>query len=630
MSSVPLIELRDVRVDKIKKLREMGINPYPSKSFRTHYAESVKERYEDFEGRKVTVAGRLMSHRPHGKLTFMHIQDQTGQIQLVLEKNSLEPTNSSSGCLGYKDIKLLDIGDFVESTGIVIKTRRGEISIKSDSLKLLTKSLRALPEKWHGLKDRETILRQRYLYTVVEPAQKTQFEAFSRMLYAIRGFLQKKGFLEFHTPVIQPQYGGGTAKPFTTYVNALHSKMYLAISHELYLKRLIAAGFDKVFTIGRYFRNEGIDRNHHPEFSMLETMTAYENYEYNMDLIEDLFRYVAKEAFGKTVFCVQGNSVDLGKPWKRLPMAEAVLKITGLDFEKCISIEQANDHLNSIGVSESQPTIGKALATAFDEVVCEKLIEPTIVYGHPMDISPLAKATDTNPNYAERFEVIIGGMECSDNWSEQNDPQYLLDRLKSTQESIIGKGEEAPPIDYDFIEMLEHGMPPTTGIGPGLERMAMIFNEKDNIDDVLFFTMMKPSLSSANSVIFNLKESPSRRQHSIEDACMSIEEFCELIEENFITLETNEITIKPNLKIWHGSSEKGTCRASGYLEIEGVFRDTRLVLSGYTVKSEEALNPQIEAECFEDAIKNSVAVSIKARYPNCHINLESAIYIETV
>lgn len=511
MSLTPLEEIRNARLQKIAELRELGIDPYPSRSSRSHSVRPLVEQYAEHEGQAVTIAGRLMSWRKHGGLRFGDLQDQTGTIQLYIRRDRLGPTDAESGDLGYADLRLVDIGDIVEVAGVVTKTERGEISVLTDRFRLLSKSLRPLPEKWSGLKDRETILRKRYLDTIVDPETRTRFELISRMLFEIRRFLNERGFLEFQTPVVQPQYGGGTAKPFTTHVKALDCEMFLAISHELYLKRLIVGGYDRVFTIGRYFRNEGIDRTHHPEFSMIETMTAYQNYEYNMDLIEDLFRHIAVNVFHKTTFCVHGHEVDFGRPWQRIMMADAVLQETGIDFRNCPSVEEANRQLATLTPRTGGATIGDALAAAFEEVVAPKLIQPTLVYGHPVEISPLAKPMSRDPRYAERFEIFIGGMECGDNWSEQNDPVKLLERWRSQfGERHAYEGEtESHPLDYDFIEALEYGMAPTTGIGPGIERMAMIFTEQENIDDVIFFPLMKPVVSQANRLIYEIPQTPS-------------------------------------------------------------------------------------------------------------------------
>ncbi len=605
----PIIEFRNNRLNKAKKLRDMGINPYPSKSSRTHYSRTIIDNYEKHEGSTVTIAGRLTSFRKHGGLSFGHVQDQTGKIQLYIRKDLLTGGDSVSGGLGYPDLKLLDVGDFVEATGIVTKTQQGEISVQPHSIRLLTKALRPLPDKWSGLKDREAILRRRYLDTTMNSKQKEPFEAISRMLYAIRAFLNERGFVEFLTPVLQPVYGGGTAKPFTTHVNALNCNVYLSISHELYLKRLIAAGFDKVYTIGRYFRNEGIDRSHHPEFSMLETMTAYENFEYNMNLIEDLFRYIAQEVFGKTVFNVRGHMIDFGAPWKRISMADAILEVTGIDFRNCKTVDEANSFLHSLGIDEPQDDLGLAMHKVFEERIEETLIAPTLVFGHPIEISPLAKPMESDARFAERFEIYIGGMECGDNWSEQNDPVELLSRWKDKYKMKELDPEEFHPLDYDFIEMLEYGIPPTTGVGPGIERMAMLFTEQDNIDDVIFFPLMKPVLSDENTEIYNIEELPDI-SHEGEDILLTIDELEEFITEDIFYPETTQIIVRPYLRKWKRAGLDKHWRASGHIEIEGFVKDTKLRVVGYKVKAEDELNEEEEKNRFKDLVELSLPSTI--------------------
>src|SRR5436190_10667272 len=335
----------------------MGLNPFPSKSHRTNYTNEIIGKFTDFEGKEVTVAGRLMSWRKQGGLAFGHVQDESGRIQLFLKKQNVQSASKEKGNIGFTEFNLLDLGDIVEASGKVMRTERGEISVMVDTLSIIAKAFRPLPDQWSGLKDREIILRKRYLDSILEKPSQERFASITRMIAAIRTFLNGKGFMEFTTPVIQPQYGGGTAKPFKTHVNALGCDMYLAISHELYLKRLIVAGFDKVYTIGRYFRNEGIDRSHHPEFSMVETMTAYENYEYNMNLIEEMFRHVATNVFGRTQFNVRGHTIDFSKPWRRVSMADAIKEKTGVDFREIKTAQDANARLAAIGIKEEQPTV---------------------------------------------------------------------------------------------------------------------------------------------------------------------------------------------------------------------------------------------------------------------------------
>ena len=510
-----------MRLGKAAALRNLGLNPYPSRSSRTHYAQAILDDFPGHDGKPVTVAGRLMSWRKQGALAFGHVQDQTGRIQLFLRRQLVQATAAADGTLGYAEFNLLDMGDVVEATGKVMKTERGEVSVLVEKMRLLTKAIRPLPDQWSGLKDRELVLRKRYLDLILDRQPFERFASITRLVAAIRSFLNGRGFMEFTTPIITPQYGGGTAKPFKTHVNALGCDMYLAISHELYLKRLIVAGFDKVYTIGRYFRNEGIDRSHHPEFSMVETMTAYENYEYNMNLIEDMFRHIATTAFGRTEFKVRGHVIDFSKPWRRVSMADAVKEKTGVDFREIKTVDEANARLAALGITEAQPSIGEAMVKAFEGVEPD-LIQPTLVFGHPIEISPLAKPMAEDPRFVERFEIFIAGMECGDNWSEQNDPAHLLATWQKAYRAEERDSGKFHTLDFDFIEALEYGMPPTTGIGPGIERMAMIFTEQEIIDDVIFFPMMRPSVSPVNASIYGVAE-PSLAP--VEDLALSVDDF---------------------------------------------------------------------------------------------------------
>lgn len=628
MSVTPLEEIRNARLQKIHEMRAIGIDPYPSRSSRSHYVGPIREQFDGYEGMVVTVAGRLMSWRKHGGLRFGDLQDQTGTIQLYIRRDRLAATDPSTGNLGYGDLRLVDIGDIAEATGIVTRTERGEISVLLDSFKLLSKSLRPLPEKWSGLKDRETILRKRYLDSIVTSTTRHRFELISRMLFAVRSFLNDRGFLEFHTPVIQPQYGGGTAKPFTTHVNALDCDMFLAISHELYLKRLIVAGYDKVYTIGRYFRNEGMDRTHHPEFSMIETMTAFENYEYNMSLIEDLFTHLAVKVFGRTLFRVRGHEVDFAQPWGRIAMVDAVLEHTGIDFRACDSIERANADLAAIRLPGSHGTIGDALAAAFEEAVAPKLIQPTLVYGHPVEISPLAKPMSKDPRYAERFEIFIGGMECGDNWSEQNDPTMLLERWRGQfREQHTYEGEtEHHPLDYDFIEALEYGMAPTTGIGPGIERMAMIFTEQENIDDVIFSPIMRPVVFPVNRLIYSIPPPPSATQQ-IGEVSVTFAAFDRLLNQGILQPQSKELVITPYLCLWEWPLPRGRWTASGHLQISGLLPNAVLRVVGYDAVSEERLESHSERNKLLDLTDLYTVTGIRARFPDVEITLRDVVHV---
>lgn len=497
MSKSSLAQIREIRIEKANKLRGMGIDPYPAKSERSHKINEIVENYEKYENQEVILAGRLMSWREHGHLVFGNIQDQYGNIQLYIKDDVLKSTNSADQIVGFSELGLLDMGDIIQAKGIVTKTQRGEISVMPSEIKILTKAIRPLPEKWTGVKDKETLFRQRYLDMIVNPEKKWRFEKTAQITFAIREFLTSKGFLEIKTPIIQPIYGGTNAKPFKTHVNALGVNYYMAVSHELYLKRLIAAGFENVFNINGYFRNEGIDRTHNPEFSMIETMSAFHNYEYNMELTEEMYRYIGNKVFNKTTFKIRGHEVDFAKPWKKLSMVDAVKQYTGHDFGNMKTIEEAHAVLRVIDFNEEFPkSIGESLVKVFEEKVEKQLIEPTFITGHPVEISPLAKQMASDPRYVERFEIYIGGIEGGDNWTELNDPVELYNRLKAQVEKGRGGDDEAHPMDIEFVEAMEHGIPPTTGLGPGIERLAMMLTETDYIDDVLFFPMMRPAQTS--------------------------------------------------------------------------------------------------------------------------------------
>jgi len=567
-------------------MREMGINPYPSKSGRTHYAGEVLSKFEELEGKPAVVAGRLVSWRKQGGLAFGHIQDQSGRIQLFLKKQDVRRHEPGNCAIGFEEFGLLDLGDLVEASGTVMRTQRGEISIMVAELRILTKALRPLPDQWSGLSNRETILRKRYLDVILEPTSQERFGSITRMIAAIRKFLGGKGFMEFQTPVIQPQYGGGTAKPFKTHVNALNCEMYLAISHELYLKRLIVAGYDKVFTIGRYFRNEGIDRSHHPEFSMVETMAAYENYEYNMDLIEEMFRFVAQEAFGKTEFNVRGHVVDFKEAWRRVSMADAVQEATGIDFRAMTSVDQANQALATLKIEEPQASVGEAMVRAFEVAVEPTLIKPTLVHGHPVEISPLAKPLADDPRFAERFEIFIAGMECGDNWSEQNDPAHLLATWRKAYKPEERDSGNFHALDFDFIEALEYGMPPTTGIGPGLERMAMIFTGQENIDDVIFFPLMRPSISPFNAEVYGIED---RTLGPVEDLTLTFEQLAEVAAGGGLTPVRDGLVIRPHVKVWAAQDPSAPRRLTGFVDVEGVFANGILRLSGHSAAVQGAV-----------------------------------------
>ncbi|HEV7723156.1 MAG TPA: lysine--tRNA ligase [Iamia sp.] len=481
------------RERKLAELQALGVDPYPADSHRTHLTQEVRDHYGEIEGTTATIAGRLMARRGHGKLMFFDVQDKAGRLQSIVDVSLLGGTDPASGALSFEHVdRLVDRGDLVEISGEVTTSRRGEISLMASRVRMLAKAVEPLPDAWHGVTDPETLVRKRYLQSIVEPETRARFEVVSELLFGIRAFLHERGFLEFQTPVLQPLYGGGKARPFTTNVKALGRDYYLAISHELYLKRLVIAGFEDVFTIGRYFRNEGIDKTHNPEFSMLETMSAFHGYEFNMDLTEALYKHLAGDVIDKPVIEVKGQSVDLTGDWRRASMVDLVKEAVDVDFRDVTTLDEAERILTSHGVP-AQPTVGHALVALFEAVVEPTLIQPTIVHGHPVEISPLAKATADDPRYVERFEVFVGGTEQGDNWTELNDPVELRRRFTAEQQRRSdGDDDEAHPLDFEFIEAMEHGMPPTTGLGPGIERLAMLLTETDDIGDVIYFPLVRP------------------------------------------------------------------------------------------------------------------------------------------
>ncbi len=494
---------RQRRIEKVKKLKEMGIDPYPSSCTKEYPNAEVVDNFEKFENRTVTLAGRLVSYRDHGKIKFANLQDQSGTIQLFFKEDAVQK-DVTDGHLGWNQLHLIDIGDIVEVKGQVVKTSTGAISLLVESTRIICKAIRPLP---NSIQDKETQFRKRYLDIILTPEHKYRFEVTAKLTFAIREFLNNKGFLEIKTPIIQPVYGGGMAKPFTTNVNALNEDFYLAISHELYLKRLITAGFENVYNIYGYFRNEGIDRSHNPEFTMLETMSAYKNYEYNMQLVEEMYAYITKKVFNKTTFTIQGHTVDFSQPWQRITMKDAIKKYAEIDFDTITTLEAGHALLAENKIEDKPHSLGECMVKIFEEKVEEKLIQPTFVTNHPVEISPLAKRLVSDPRFVERFEIFIGGMEGGDNWTELNDPLDLYERFHQQLEARKRGAEESHPMDIDFVEMMEYGMPPTTGLGPGIERLAMMLTETDYIDDVIFFPMLKPApLTKIQREIYDIPE----------------------------------------------------------------------------------------------------------------------------
>lgn len=479
----PLENLRRIRLAKLEKIKKLGIDPYPAKSVKKHsIAQSLKS-----QGKTVQTAGRIVGLRIHGGSTFADLRDESGKIQLFFSKDKLSTINS-------KLLTLLDIGDFIEVSGKVDKTQAGQITIFVKEFNLLAKSVRPLPSTWFGLKDVEQRNRKRYLDLLINVGVKEVFEKRSKIVKALRRFLiEKKGYFEVEEPILQPLYGGTRARPFNTHHNALNTDFYLRISNELYLKRLIAGGFEKVFEIGHTFRNEGMDKHHNPEFTMLETMEAYANYLDNMDLVEEMFEFVAKEVFGKTKLKYQDSEIDYKRPWKRIKLADLFKNNTGVDIESINTLEKATALAKKLGIEiKDFMTDGEILLEIFEKKCTTELIQPTFVYDYPADFYPLAKTKRDNPKFVESFDVYVAGMEMGTNYSEQNDPQALKEAWTAEKEKQKAGNPEAQVLDEDFIETLEYGMPPTSGIGPGIDRWVMVMTDSVSISDVILFPTLRP------------------------------------------------------------------------------------------------------------------------------------------
>jgi len=480
-----LNEILQVRRDKLKELQDAGNDPFREVKFdKTHSTKEIKENYDALEGARVTVAGRLMSKRGMGKVMFCDLQDIDGRIQLFVKKDLLEDT--------YDLFKKLDIGDILGASGEVFTTKTGEISIKIDTYTLLSKSLQPLPEKFHGLTDTDIRYRQRYVDLIMNTEVKDTFIKRSKIIASIRHYLNNQGFLEVETPMLVSNAGGAAARPFETHFNALSEDFKLRISLELYLKRLIVGGLEKVYEIGRVFRNEGLDTRHNPEFTLMELYQAYTDYHGMMDLTENLYRHVAQEVLGTTKIVYNGIEMDLGKPFERITMVDAVKKYAGVDFNEIHTLEEARAVAKEHHVQyEDRHKKGEILSLFFEEFAEEHLIQPTFVMDHPIEISPLTKKKPEDPEYVERFEFFMNGWEMANAYSELNDPIDQRERFRAQEEQLALGDEEANTTDEDFMNALEIGMPPTGGIGFGIDRMCMLLTDSAAIRDVLLFPTMK-------------------------------------------------------------------------------------------------------------------------------------------
>ena len=480
--------LIQIRKEKLKELQEQGKNPFEITKFnRTNSAGEIKANYESFEQKDVSVAGRIIAKRIMGKASFCTILDSDEKIQSYVSINDL-------GEEAYKEFKTWDIGDIIGITGFVFKTRTEEISVHAKEVKLLSKSLRPLPEKFHGLKDVDLRYRQRYVDLIMNPEVKETFIKRSQIISEIRRILDEKGYLEVETPILNTISGGATARPFITHHNTLDIDMYLRIATELNLKRLIVGGYDKVYEMGRIFRNEGMDIRHNPEFTSIELYAAYENYHDMMDITEELFQKCAMKVCGTTSITYQGTQIELGGKWKRISMIDSIKEACGVDFNTINTDEEAVALAKErkIEIPAGKETRGHIISLFFDEYVEATLIQPTFVYDYPVEISPLAKKSLKDPRLTERFEAFIGGREYGNAFSELNDPIDQYERFKDEIAARENGDEEAGMMDEDYINALEYGMPPTGGLGIGIDRLVMLLTDSASIRDVLLFPTMKP------------------------------------------------------------------------------------------------------------------------------------------
>ncbi|MEW6541607.1 MAG: lysine--tRNA ligase [Bacillota bacterium] len=480
-----LHELLRVRREKLYQLQAQGVPAYGGRYERTHSAAAVVEDHERLEGRELSLAGRLIAKRGHGKAAFGDLQDGSGKVQAYFRLNELGPEK-------YELFKALDIGDFIGVRGTVFKTRTGEVTVAVFDFVLLAKSLRPLPEKWHGLKDVELRYRQRYLDLVINPGSREVFITRSRIIAAIRRYLDENGFLEVETPMMQNLAGGAVARPFKTYHNALGLSLFLRIAPELYLKRLLVGGFDKVYEINRNFRNEGISTRHNPEFTMLEIYEAYADYHDMMGLTERLIESVIEQVFTERVFPYGEQQLDFTVPWPRYSMLEAVKEKTGLDFE-ALSSEEAAAAARGAGLEfDAEPTWAEAVNAVFEDQVQPQLVRPTFIYDYPLELSPLAKRREDAPHLVYRFELFIAGREIANAFSELNDPVDQRERFQAQLEKRRRGDEEAHVFDEDFITALEYGMPPAGGLGIGIDRLIMLLTNSPSIRDVILFPLLRP------------------------------------------------------------------------------------------------------------------------------------------
>ena len=531
LTEVEINEQMQNRIDKMHKIEEHGWRPFGRRFEWTHRSADVKEQFEALAEAEaeVKMAGRVMAIRGHGKTCFMDMQDKTGRMQLYVRKDVL-------GEEDYSLVKMMDIGDTIGVTGIPFRTHMGEISIKVIKMEMLSKSLRPLPEKWHGLKDIETRYRQRYVDLIVNPEVRDTFVKRSQIIRSVREVLDSHDFLEVETPILNTIAGGAAARPFISYHNALDMQVYMRIAPELYLKRLIVGGMDRVYELGRVFRNEGIDNRHNPEFTSVEIYQAFADYRDMMDLTEEVVVKTAMKVLGTTKITYEGVEIELASPWKRISMIDAVKEYSGKDFTNVTDLEEARAMAKELNVPvEPSFGIGKIINACFEEYVEDKLIQPTFITGHPKEISPLAKSNPENPEITDRFEAYIYGREICNGFTELNDPIDQRERFLKQVEERANGDEEANMMDEDFVNALEYGLPPTGGLGIGIDRLVMFLTDSSTIRDVLFFPTMKPMKGEARPV-----ELPEQIRAEVAPAAAS-----EAVETAPAVIDFSKVEIEP-------------------------------------------------------------------------------------
>ena len=537
MTDQDLNEMLRIKREKLEELKANGKDPHEIVNFKDRTpSKEIKDNFDEFEGKSARIAGRIMAKRGHGNMSFMDIQDESGIIQIVNRKNVIGDE--------FKEVKKYDIGDIVGVEGEVFKTNQGEISIETHTPQLLTKSLQMLPEKWHGLKDPDLRYRQRYLDLIVNPEVKEVFVLRSKIISEIRKFLDNRGFLEVETPILNTIAGGATARPFITHHNTLDIDMYLRIANELYLKRLIVGGFDKVYEMGRMFRNEGMDATHNPEYTAMELYQAYGDYNDMMEITEHLIETVATNVLGKTSIEYDGKEIELKAPWRRLPMIDAIKEETGIDFNEITSYEDAVAIAKERNV-EVKESRGEIIAEFFEEFVEEKLIQPTFIIDYPVEISPLAKRKNDDKSLTYRFEAFINGKEVANAFSELNDAADQRERFEAQVAKREKGDDEAQMMDYDFVNALEVGLPPTGGLGIGIDRVIMLLTGQHSIRDVLLFPTMKPTGKNA---VENKEASVQTIDHEeevIDFTGVKTEEFYDDIDfDNFAACDFRVVKVK--------------------------------------------------------------------------------------